>query len=210
LEPAIESPTPFGATTRSARRTAAAGVTLIELTFVLLLMGILASFAVPRFFMISEINLKTSARNLAETLLEVSALATNFSAPFVIQYDMDKQKYCWKQARYDQATGTWTALFTDDTTQEVTGDPYGKTRCTTLKEGVYFKEIQTLLGTERKNEKGKVTEWFSPRGVADPLVILLGDRKGRFYTLFIQRYGGRTEIRSGRWEYKEFLREILE
>jgi prepilin-type N-terminal cleavage/methylation domain-containing protein len=186
------------------------GITLIELTFVLLLMGVLASFAVPRFFMITEVNLKTSARNLAETLLEVSAMATNYSTPFVIQYDMDKQKYCFKQAQFDLATGAWTVLFPDDSAQEITPDPQAKTRCFSLKDGVYFKEIQPLLGPEKKYEKGKLPEWFSPRGVADPLMILLGDQKGRFFTLFVQRFGGQAELRPGRLEYKDYLREILE
>lgn len=173
-------------------------------------MAVLASFAVPRFFMITQINLRTSARNLAETLLEVSAMATNFSTPFVVQYDMDKQRYCYKQAVFDTTTGVWTVLFADDTTEELTVDAHARTRCFSLKDGVYFKEIQTLMGTEQTLEKGKLTAWFSPRGVADPLVILLGDRKGRFYTLFVQRYGGRADLRSGRWSYTDYLKEILE
>jgi len=195
---------------KTIRRTGTLGFTLIELTFVLLLMAILASFAVPRFFMITEINLRTSARSLAETLLEVSSMSTNFSTPFVIQYDMDQQKYCYKQAVFNLATGSWSVLFGDESTEEVTTSPQGKTKCFHLKDGVYFKEIHSLLGTEKKFEKGKLPEWFSPRGVADPLVILLGDRKGRFYTLFVQRYGGRVDIRPGRLEYKDYLQEILE
>jgi len=85
-----------------------------------------------------------------------------------------------------------------------------KTRCFSLKDGVYFKEIQPLLGPEKKYEKGKLPEWFSPRGVADPLMILLGDQKGRFYTLFVQRFGGRADLRPERLEYKDYLREVLE
>jgi hypothetical protein len=175
-----------------------------------MLLAILAAFSVPRFFMITEINLRTSARNLAETLLQVSAMATNFSVPYVLQVDLDAHKHCFKQADYTATTGAWSVLFPDDPGAEVLADPHARTRCTSLKEGVYFKEVHTLLGTERTYEKGRLTAWFSPRGVADPLMVVLGDRKGRFYTLFVQRYGGRIDIRSGRWEYKDYLREILE
>ena len=192
------------------KKTFPRGITLIELTIFLVLMGILASFVVPRLSMVTEINLKSSARTLAETLLEISALSTNLSTPYVVQYDLDEKKYCYKRAYFDPATGIWSVQFADEKVEEVGPDPYAKTRCFNLKEGVYFKDIETLTGTEKRYEKGLLPQWFSPRGVTEPLVIHLSDRKGRFFTLFLNRYGGKVDIRKGRWEYKEYLKELTE
>jgi type II secretory pathway pseudopilin PulG len=186
------------------------GITLIELSIFLVLMAILYSFAVPRIAMVTEMNLRTSARQIAETLLELSAQATARAAPYAVVYDLDKRRYCYKQASFDTATGKWTVLFTDEETEEVGGDPQLKQRCFDLEEGVYFKDIEPLLRTEKTIEKGRVDQWFSPRGITDPLVIHLGDQKGRFYTLFLGRYGGKVDVRQGLLEYKEYLQEMLE
>lgn len=192
------------------RKTSSQGITLIELTIFLILMGILASFVVPRISMVTEINLKTSARKLAETLLEVASMSTNLSTPFVVQYDLDEKKYCFKQAYFDPTSGMWSVRFADEKVEEVSPDPYTKTRCFNLEEGIYFKDIETLSGTGKKYEKGQIPQWFSPRGVTEPLVIHLADRKGRFFTLFLNRYGGRVDIRNGRWEYRDYLKELTE
>ena len=180
-----------------------AGITLIELTIVIVLMAILASFAVPRFFMITEINLRTATRTLAETLREVSALATNLSKPFVVQYDLDKGKYCYQLAAFDTATGKWVVRITDEEVEQIGEAPYAGTKWYTLKDGVFFKDIETLSGTEKKVEKGVLDQWFQPRGIIDPLVIHLGDRKGRSYTVILNRYGSNVDLRKGRWEYKD-------
>lgn len=210
MEPGLNAPSSGGASRTGVRPPAPWGFTLIELTFVLLLLAILSAFSIPRFFVITEINLRTSARNLAQTLLQVSAMATNFSTPYVVQYDMDKNRTCFKQADYNAGSGAWSVVFPDDPDREVVADPNARTRCVSLKDGVYFKEVRSLSGTERTYEKGSLPAWFSPRGLTDPMVIVLGDRKGRFYTLFVPRYGGRVTVRSGRLEYREYLREILE
>lgn len=195
----------------SAKGSASAGLTLIELTIFLVLMGILASFVIPRISMVTEINLRRSARTLGETLLEVSALATNLSTPFAVQYDLDKQKYCYKMMRQDPVSGKWQVLFTDEKTEEMGADPYAKQKCIELGEGVYFKGIETLVGTETLYEKGQIPQYFSPRNITSPpLLIHLGDRKGRFYTIVLNRYGGNPDIRQGKLEYKDYLKELLD
>jgi len=191
-------------------RASTQGLTLIELTIVLLLMAILASFAIPRLLMVTEVNLRTSTRKLAETLRLVSSMATRHSSPFGIRYDMDKQKYCYTRCRFNPTTGEWVTLFGDESAEVIETDASLKTKCFTLKDGVYFKEIETLSGVEQKQQKGTLTHHYSPRGITDPLLIHLGDKKGRFYTLFLNRYAGRVEIRNGKWTYKDYLQELLE
>ncbi len=188
----------------------AKGLTLIELGIVMLLMAILASFAVPRLLMVTEINLRTSARRLAETLQLTSAMATNTSRPYVVQYDLDKGTYCTTAARFDAASGRWIAQFTDESIEVVETDTLSKTRCFTLKDGVYFRQIEPLRGAGEKQEKGKLSHWYSPRGITDPMMIWLGDKQGRFYTLILSRYGGGVEIRKGKWEFKEYYEDLFE
>lgn len=185
------------------------GLTLIELGIVLLLMALLASFSVPRLFMVTEINLRTTTRRLAETLQLISSLATNTSRPYVIEYDMDKGKYCYTAARFDAATGRWVAQFADESIEVVETDTLAQTKCFELKDGVYFREIEPIRGTEPKLEKGKLTHWYSPRGITDPLIIRLGDKQGRFYTLILSRYGGGVDIREGRWEFKDYYEDLF-
>ena len=114
------------------------------------------------------------------------------------------------QALFDTATGRYIVRFTDEDIDDISGNPYAKTKCFTLKDGVYFKALKTLTGTEKTYEKGLFPQWYLPRGITDPLVIHLGDQKGRFYTLFLNRYAGRMDIRKGRWEYNDYLKELVE
>jgi type II secretory pathway pseudopilin PulG len=186
------------------------GLTLIELGIVMLLMAILASFSIPRLLMITEINLRTSARHLAETLQLIASMATNTSRPYAVQYDMDKGKYCYTAAQFDAATARWVARFADDSTEVLETDTLAKTKCFDLKGGVYFREIETLTGIEKKQEKGKLSHWYSPRGITDPLLIRLGDKQGRFYTLILSPYGGGVEVRKGTLDFKEYYEGLLE
>lgn len=191
-------------------RGSAQGLTLIELGIVLLLMAILTSFSIPRLFMITEINLRTATRRLAETLQLTSAMATNTSRPYVVQYDMDKGRYCTTAAQFDPGTGRWIAQFTDESIEVVGGDTLTETKCFTLKDGVFFREIEPLRGAEEKQEKGRLSHWYSPRGITDPMMIRLGDKQGRFYTLILSRYGGGVELRKGKWEFKEYYEDLFE
>jgi len=186
------------------------GLTLIELGIVILVMGVVASFAVPRLLMITEVNLRTSARKLAETLGLLSSMAITHSRPYGVLYDLDKQRYCYVAAREDPESGAWQVIFTDDEKTEVVGDPLAATRCFNLKEGVYFKDIETPEAVERKQEKGRLTHLFSPRGIAESLVIHLGDKKGRYYSILLHRYGGRVEVREGKLAYKDYVQQILQ
>jgi hypothetical protein len=185
-------------------------LTLIELGIVMLLMALLAAFSVPRLFMITEINLRTATRRLAETLQLISSKATNTARPYVIQYDMDKGKYCYTAAQFDAGTGRWVARFADESIEVVQTDTLATTSCFELKDGVYFREIEPLRGGEEKQEKGKLSHWISPRGITDPLMIRLGDKQGRFYTLILSRYGGAVDLRKGRWEYKQYYDDLFE
>ena len=160
--------------------------------------------------MITEINLRTSTRKLAETLRLISSKATNASRPYSIQYDLDKHKYCFTAAAFDPGTGQWVARITDGSEPQNSTDISTQTTCIPLNDGVFFKDIEPLTESGQEQQSGRLSTWYSPRGITDPLLIHLGDKQGRFYTLILSRYGGRVEIRQGRWSYKEYIEKLLE
>ncbi len=186
------------------------GFTLLELCIVIILLAIMTTFTVPRTFMITEINLRTSTRKLAETLRLISSKATNTSRPYSIKYDLDKHKYCFAAASFDAGTGQWVAQITDGSNKKSSSAPAAQTKCIPLKDGVFFKDIEPLAESGQEQQKGHLSTWYSPRGITDPLLIHLGDKQGRFYTLILSRYGGKVEIRSGRWSYNDYIKELLE
>jgi type II secretion system protein H len=186
------------------------GLTLIELSIVLLVMAIIVGLAFPRILVITDVNLRTSARRLAETLQLLSSQAIAHGRPFGVLYDLDKQRYCWAGAQEDPETGEWVAVLAEDEKTEILGDPLAATRCQALKDGVYFRDIETPEGAERVQEKGRLTHFFSPRGTAESLVIHLADKKGRNYSVFLHHYGGRVEVRQGKVSYKDYVQQLLE
>ena len=190
----------------------APGFTLLELCIVIILMAILATFTVPRFYMITEINLRTSTRRLAETLRLVSTMATSTARPYRVKLDLDKKKYCYTSGTFDPVTGSRIYHFPDDKESSIQfgSDPNIRSKCFQLEEGVYFKDVEPLTESGYRQEKGSLFYEYSPRGVTESLLIRLGDKKGRFYTLIVNRYGGSVELRKGRVEYKDYIKELLE
>ncbi len=197
-------------TARPTNRKEARGFTLLELCIVIILLAIMTTFTVPRLFMITEINLRTSTRKLAETLRLISSKATNSSRPYSIVYDLDKHKYCFAAATFDAGAGQWIAQITDGTGPKNITDAATQSTCVPLKEGVFFKDIEPLTESGQEQQKGQLSTWYSPRGITDPLLIHLGDKQGRFYTLILSRYGGKVEVRQGRLAYKDYIQELLE
>lgn len=195
---------------RARARNRPAGLTLIELSIVLLVLAVLAAIAFPRIMVLTDINLRASARRLAETLGLLSSLAVAHARPFGVLYDLDERRYCWSGAREDPDTGEWAIVFSKDQKSEVLADPLAVTRCQALKDGVFFRDIESPEGAERVQEKGQLTHVFSPRGTAESLVIHLADRKGRNYSVFLHRYGGRVEVRQGKVSYKDYVQEMLD
>ena len=188
----------------------ATGFTLQELCIVIILMAILATFTVPRFYMVTEINLRTSTRRLAETLRLISTKATSTSRPYLVKLDLDKKKYCYAAGTFDPILGREIFHINEKATTVVGANPETRTKCFDLKEGVYFKDIEPLTESGQLQEKGEMSYTYSPRGITQPMLIRLGDKKGRFYTLVLSRYGGNVEIRPGRIEYKDYIKELLE
>lgn len=163
------------------RRREERGFTLIELSVVILIIAIVARFAVPRLRNLTAAELGATTRRLAQTtryLYEESALR---GTVLTLYFDLDRQQY-WV-ARPEEGTG----LPVEDTDLLA--------RRVALPDGVSVADV--VVPGAGKLSTGLVPTRFYPEGYADRSVIHLVDSGGHAYTLRIDPVRGRGEIFDG-------------
>lgn len=195
-----------------ARAGSARGLTLIELTILLLILGILYSLAMPKLYILTDVNLRTSARRLAETLRVVQSNAIAHASQYVVRFDIEKGTYGYQQGT-EYAPGRWVFLLKNmdgtgekSSREEELRSPTPVEKTFRLEKGVFFQDIYDPVSGE-KHDKGEIRTEFSPRGIATPALIHIGDSKSRYYTIAIERYGGRVILRKGNLTYEDLLSE---
>lgn len=178
--------------TKRSRFVSKSGFTLLEMMVVLVLMGLIAALAIPRFKDIYEVDLKSSMRRLAGTI-----------------------KFCFNEAiikqatmrlNFDLATGTYnySILITDpdSTIGEFVEMPSAVVQPGVLPQGVHFVDILTPRSPEKQID-GETNIMFFSTGYAEKAVIHLGDRKGRQYTLLVKPLTGGVRIFEGYIDFAE-------
>jgi prepilin-type N-terminal cleavage/methylation domain-containing protein len=158
----------------------ARGFTLIELTIVLLIMGIAASFVIPRLRDADSAALTSSAARLATTSRYLYEEAAFRRRPMRLNLDLDKQAY-------------WVTVLNDDPDDPqfvVEDSPIA--RPVALPGTVKFADVTLpILGTVHE---GLVFAQFLPEGYADPLVVHLTNTRHEFATMAIEPLTGRTRV----------------
>jgi general secretion pathway protein H len=159
------------------------GFTLLELTVVLFIIGLLVAAVVPRFGDITGTRLNASARHLAAMVRYLSGEAALRNRPYRLNYDLDKQTY-------------WVSfLVTHQDRAEFTPDASPLARPVQLPPTVAFADIQTPgVGRVRT---GLIATHFLPHGYADPTVIHLRDQRARMVTILIPPLTGEARIYEG-------------
>jgi Tfp pilus assembly protein FimT len=158
------------------------GFTLIELTVIIVVLGVMLSLIIPRLGELGEANLKRSARHLTGMIrfLRDEAQATKFR--YRLRFDVTEGQY-W--------TEKWTLLNPNERTFE-------------------FKRFSSEMGTEG-SLSGQTTFRdvkvashpddpyieFSPEGWVEHALIHLRDGEGRDFTLMVNSLTGDTEFREG-------------
>ena len=141
------------------------GFTLIELTIVLLILGIAASFVIPRLRDADSTALTSSAARLATTARYLYEEAAFRRRPMRLNLDLDKQAY-------------WVTVLNDDPDDPqfvVEDSPIA--RPVALPRAVTFADVVLpVLGTVHE---GLVFAQFLPEGYADPLVVHAAERHSR-------------------------------
>ena len=156
------------------------GFTLIELSLVLVVVGLMLAFALPRLGDLGEARLRGAARHLA-TFLEAS-------------YDRAILQRQQQMVVLDLTRNTYTLLEPGPGSESWDPETWVPVREFSLPRGVRFLDVACELD-------GRVTEGvarvrFFPEARADRLVIHMG-RRGKQYTLLLQVFTGRVRVEKG-------------
>src|SRR6266404_1481599 len=164
----------------SSPATRSAGFTLLELSIVLLILAIAASFVIPRLRSADSAALTSGAARLATTARYLYEEAAFRRRPMRLNLDLDKHAY-------------WVTVLNDDPDDpQFVPDDSLLTRPTALPASVAFVDVVLpALGVVRE---GLVFAQFFPEGYADPLVVHLTNARHEFATLALEPLTGRTRV----------------
>lgn len=159
------------------------GFTLIELTIVILLLGLFSLLVLPRLPAVGEDGLKSSARRIAGTakyFFNESALS---GRPHRLVYNLDEGTF---RVRRIEEDGEVVELSGTGREQRLRGD-------------ARFKDI--AIPARGTFSRGEVTTEIEPVGWMEETVVHLEEEGGRALTLRIMPFTGTTEVFDG---YREF------
>jgi len=165
------------------------GFTLIELAVVILVLGLFVSFALPKFEDISDVNLKSTARNLSTTARYLYSEAAFKKNIYKLVFDSDNNEY-------------WVEVL-EGNEYEVSTDPFLRKKKITG--NVFLKDIiteRTLGKKQSDNPDNNEYILFLPTGYVEPAVIHIESSNGDVYTLATNPYTGTMKIYD---EYKDIL-----
>jgi prepilin-type N-terminal cleavage/methylation domain-containing protein len=159
-----------------------AAFTLIELTIVIVILGVMLSFIIPRLGELGEANLKASARHLTGMIRFLHDEAQAKKDGYRLRFDVQEGRY-------------WTERFTILSTSEKTAE---------------FRKFSSEMGTEGSLSGSttfrdiKVASHpddpyieFTPEGWVEHALIHLRDGEGRDFTLSVNPLTGNTELKDG-------------
>ena len=159
------------------------GYTLIELSLIILLIGVILVFVLPKLDNLSDTKLRTTARQLAGKIQSLYDESVLKKKPYQIVFDITNRTYSFSQIS-DKESSTFS-----DSAQE-----------TSLSDKVYIKDI--VMETEGKITEGKVAIRFYPDGYVEKNTIHLSDGK-KDYTLATAPLTGKVKISEGYLEVNE-------
>ena len=162
---------------RATPRMSIRGFTLLELTVVMLIAGILLAFSVPRLGPLTGRDLNVSCRRLSATVKYLFHRATVRRTIYRLTYDLKDNAY-------------WVTYRNEDL--EFVTDPSVLSRKVTLPREISFEDI-VIVGRGRFTE-GEVQTHFFPKGWVDETLVHLKDERGRQASVHILPLSARTKI----------------
>jgi general secretion pathway protein H len=158
------------------------GFTLIELTMVILIIGILLAFSIPRVGHLTGRNLNIGCRRLSGTVKYLFHRATVTRTIYRLNYDIKANQY-WVTYRNENL--------------EFVKDSSTLTRKTRLPKDVSFEDI-VIIG-RGKFQEGEIQTHFFPKGWVEETLVHLRDARGRQASVHILPLSARIRI------YEEYV-----
>lgn len=153
------------------------GYTLIELSLIILLIGVILVFVVPRLDNLGDSRLRTTARKISGTIQSVYDESIMKKRPYQIVFDIANRKYSYSEIRDEDAS------IISESAGEIS-----------LPDRIYIKDI--ILETGGKITEDKVFIRFFPDGYVEKNTIHISDGK-KDYTLATMPLSGKVRISEG-------------
>tara|TARA_B100001079_G_C16084294_1_gene371220 strand:- start:3 stop:572 length:570 start_codon:yes stop_codon:yes gene_type:complete len=157
------------------------GFTLIELSVVLLIIGIISALIIPRLTSVGDWQLRSSARRLAASITYLYDKASTSRLVYRLTIDLDNGKY-------------FASLLNTDNQFEKIATRYAKN--TTLPKTIKINWARTQRHGLTKD--GTITIHFLPSGFMDFAIIELADNANNVYTLKSNPLTGEVKITEGK------------
>jgi prepilin-type N-terminal cleavage/methylation domain-containing protein len=160
-----------------------AGFTLLEISLVILIMGVVLTLTIPRFRDPGRAELLAQSRHMVLTFRLLRSEAVLNGSAYRLNYDLDQQRY-WVTPE-DAATDL----------SDFAHDIGALARGTRIESPVGITDVvlPTLAG---KIAQGQIFTIFYPDGSIDPTVIHLGNGR-EAYTLYVNPMNGRLLMEPG-------------
>ena len=159
------------------------GFTLLELSLVLFIVGLLVTVVLPRFGAVGSARLESSARRLATLVRYLNGEAAFNGRTYRISYDLGEQSY------------TAQVLVPSRGTAEFVTDPSPMARPVRLPVGITFADVR--IASVGRVQSGQVFTHFYPHGYVDPTVVHLRDQQERVMTVVIPPLTGEAQVYEG-------------
>ena len=158
------------------------GFTLIELTVVIILLGLLITFTIPRFQdSVLTDTLETSARRIISLIYSIRSDAIRENRDYVLKFDLASGSY-WVES-----------LDLSDLDKS-----FAKENAKSLPYDVGIKDI-TIVG-ENNGLADEPGVHFNRKGYIEPSLIRLGSNKGKELTIILRPFLSKIEVVEGRVE----------
>ena len=160
------------------------GFTLIELTMVILLAGLLLSLTVPRFrdAVLSD-NLKSTTRKLIVKIDELRDASLRNHRDYILRFDLEANQY-----------------WVEDSGMSELERAAVREQPSTLPENVHILDIW-LLGAG-KQATGEASIWFYGKGYVRPSLIHLSSGDSRKFTLELRPFMRKVKVTEGYVEFE--------
>ena len=161
------------------------GYTLIELSIIIILIGVILLFALPKLDTIGDIGLRSAARGLAGTIQSLFDESILKKEPYQMVFNISERSYSIVETGISEESSE-----VIETTK----------RRVNLPDKIFIKDIVTPV--DGKITEGKIAIRFYPDGFVDKNVIHLSNGK-KDYTLLTTPLTGKVKVLEGYIEIYE-------